>query len=295
MRPYEEFRERLRPQDFCFYGYALYCAPTTLGNQDYHEHTSGASFQTGYFKKVTLTAGYYWGQGVNFVALPPAPLTIPTPYNHPFLAREDTAQAGLTFRPIKPLKIENTYLFERLRTNSDTYLFEQSQFPGAGRGIFNDHILRSKWNWQFTPQLSMRLILQYNSLLAGTPGVGSPYTYLPTQSIQRRLPHHLPGPSRHRDLCRLQQRPAESGRDPADSDVARLRHQYRQGLHQRQPPVFREGQLSVPVLKKLSALSCQLSAWNRLMAHDPKGLTESRLLMADSSRDCRILRISGRI
>ena len=82
---------------------------------------------------------------------------------------------------MKPLKIVNSYLFERLRTNSDTYLFEQAQFPGAGRGIFNDHILRSKSNWQFTPQLSVRLILQYNALLAGTPGGGSPYSYLPTQ------------------------------------------------------------------------------------------------------------------
>jgi hypothetical protein len=181
LRPYEEFRERLRPQDFCFYGYSLYCSPTTLGNQDYHEHTSGASIQTGYFKKATLNASYFWGQGVNFVASPPVPPALPTQYNQPFLAREDTAQAGLTFRPIKPLKIENTYLFERLRANSSTYLFEQSQFPGAGRGILDDHILRSKWNWQFTPQLSMRLILQYNALLAGTPGVGSPYTYLPTQ------------------------------------------------------------------------------------------------------------------
>ncbi len=181
VRPYEEFHERLRPQDFCFYGYALYCPPTNPGDQDYHEHTSGASFQTGYLKKVTLTAGYYWGQGVNFEALPPAPLAIATPYNHPFLAREDTAQAGVNFRPVKPLKIENSYLFERLRANSDTFLFEQAQFPGAGRGIFNDHILRSKWNWQFTPQLSVRVILQYNALLAGTPGVGSPYTYLPTQ------------------------------------------------------------------------------------------------------------------
>ena len=43
-----------------------------LGNQDYHEHTSGASFQTGYFKKATIAASYYWGQGVNFVALYPA-------------------------------------------------------------------------------------------------------------------------------------------------------------------------------------------------------------------------------
>ena len=177
LRPYEELRERLRPQDFCFYGFSLYCPPTTLGNQDYHEHTSGASIQTGYFKKATLAASYYWGQGVNFVASP-ANLT---PYNHPFLVQEDNAQAALTFRPMKPLKIENSYLFERLRTNNSTYLFEQSQVPGAGRGILNDHILRSKWNWQFTPQLSARLILQYNALLAGTPGVGSPYTYLPTQ------------------------------------------------------------------------------------------------------------------
>lgn len=80
-----------------------------------------------------------------------------------------------------PLKIENTYLFERLRANDDTFAFMRSQFPTIGRGIFNDHILRSKWNWQFTPKLSARVILQYNALLAGTPGVGSPYTYLPTQ------------------------------------------------------------------------------------------------------------------
>ena len=178
LRPYEAFRERLRPQDFCFYGY---CPTPPLSNQDYHEHTSGASFQTGYFKKATILASYYWGDAINFVAQPAATNAPPTPYGQPFLAREDTAQAGLTVRPVKPLKIENTYLFERLRTTDSTYQFVQSQFPGAGRSIFNDHILRSKWNWQFTPQLSLRLILQYNSLLAGTPGVGSPYTYLSTQ------------------------------------------------------------------------------------------------------------------
>ncbi|PYX47877.1 MAG: hypothetical protein DMG79_13090 [Acidobacteria bacterium] len=181
LRPYEEFRERLRPQDFCYYGYSLFCPPTALTNQDYHEHTSGATVQSGYFKRATLNASYFWGQGTNFVALPPAAAMIPTPYSQPFLAREDDAKFGITFRPIKPLKIENTYLFERLRANQAAYVFEQSQSPGAGRGILNDHILRSKWNWQFTPKLSVRLILQYNALLAATPGVGSPYTYLPTQ------------------------------------------------------------------------------------------------------------------
>jgi hypothetical protein len=180
LRPYEETRERLRRQDFAFFGFEGLCPPTCPGNQDYHEHTSGAQFQTGYFKKATIATSYYWGDGTNFVALPPATAATATPYSQPFLARQDTASAGLTLRPIKPLKIENTYLFDRLRAGDGAYRFAQSQHPGAGRGIFNDHILRSKWNWQFTPQLSLRLILQYNSLLAGTPGVGSPYTYLPT-------------------------------------------------------------------------------------------------------------------
>jgi hypothetical protein len=179
LRPYDEMRERLRPQDFSYYGYEGYCPPMCLGNQDFHEHTSGASIQTGYFKKATLAASYYWGDGLNFVASP-APPANTTPYNQPFVAREDIATASLTFRPVKPLKVENTYLFERLRTTEAAYNALQSQFPGAGRAIFNDHILRSKWNWQFTPQLSARIILQYNSLLAGTPGVGSPYTFLPT-------------------------------------------------------------------------------------------------------------------
>ena len=181
VKPYDEFRERLRPQDKCFLGYSVFCPPALAGNQDYHEHTSGATFQTGYFKKATLAASYYWGDGVNFEALPSTPPEIPTRYNQPFLARQDSATGSVTLRPVQPLKIENTYLFERLRAGDGTSSFIQSRTPGAGQGIFNDHILRSKWNWQFTPQLSMRVILQYNSLLAGTPGVGSPYTYLPTQ------------------------------------------------------------------------------------------------------------------
>jgi len=173
LRPYEETRERLRPRDFCFLGFSLFCAPTSLGNQDYHEHTSGAQFQTAYLKKATLAAGYYWGDGVNFVANPTA---LPTPYNQPFVVREDTGTALLLLRPIAPLKIENTYLYERLRTTNSAYVFAHAQYPGAGRGIFDDHIIRSKWNWQFTPQLSLRVILQYNALLAGTPVAGSPYT-----------------------------------------------------------------------------------------------------------------------
>lgn len=175
--PYEEFRERLRGQDFCFLGFSVYCSPSNPGNRDYHEHFSSATIQSGYLKVATLAATYNWGNGVNFVAQPEALPTAPTPYDFPFLARQDSATVSLTFRPVKPLKIDNTYLFSRLRTTENTYSIVEAEFPGAGRAIFNDHILRSKINWQFTPQLSARIILQYNGLLAGTPGIGSPYTY----------------------------------------------------------------------------------------------------------------------
>jgi len=147
--PYETYRERLRPQDFF----------TLTTPTDFHEHKSGVQAQTSYLRKATIAASYYWGDGINFV---------PALNANPFLARSDRASATVIVRPMSPLKIENTYLFSRLRTIS------------PGTGIFDDHILRSKWNWQFTPQLSLRMILQYNSLLAATPSVGSPYTYLPT-------------------------------------------------------------------------------------------------------------------
>ncbi len=167
--PYEELRERLRPQDFAFLGLSA------NRNFDYHEHRSGMLLQTGYFKKVLLGASYYWGDGVNFVpALNAAPQFL--------LGRLDTASGTLTLRPLQPLKIENTYLFERLRAGNDAYLAALAQNPGVGRGVFDNHIVRSKWNWQFTPQLSLRVILQYNSVLANTPGNKIyPYTYLPTE------------------------------------------------------------------------------------------------------------------
>lgn len=169
--PYEELRERLRPQDFAFLGLS------ENKNQDYHEHISSVRAQTGYLRKVTVGGSYSWGDGVNFV---PAAHSLP----QGLLSRSNTADGTLTFRPVKPLKIENTYLFERLRATDNEYLLALAQTPGVpiGKGILNNHIVRSKWNWQFTPQLSLRVILQYNSILANTPGnTLYPYTYLPTQ------------------------------------------------------------------------------------------------------------------
>jgi hypothetical protein len=72
----------------------------------------------------------------------------------PYLARWDQAITALTLKPVRSLKIENSYLFSRLRAKD------------SAAAIYNNHIARSKWNWQFTRELSLRVILQYNSTLA---------------------------------------------------------------------------------------------------------------------------------
>ncbi len=133
--PYTDFRERLRPRDF----------PFLPQDQDYHEHNYMISAGTSYLPKATIQAYYQRGTGVNFV--PPAD-------QPPVLASEDIVNLLLSFRPISALKIDNTYLFDRLRDRS------------SGAAIFNNHIVRSKWNWQFNRQLSLRLILQYTATLA---------------------------------------------------------------------------------------------------------------------------------
>ena len=81
----------------------------------------------------------------------------------PFLARSDDASLTFSVRPISSLRIDNTYLFSRLR-DRDT-----------AAAIFNNHIIRTKWNWQFNRELSFRMILQYTATLAN-----SAFTSLPT-------------------------------------------------------------------------------------------------------------------
>lgn len=133
--PYVEFRERLRPSDF----------PSLTANQDYHEHNSNVSFGTSYLPKVTVQGYYQLGDGVNFV--PPLDQT-------PVLQNEDQGNLLVSFLPMHRLKIDNTYLYERLRDR------------GTDASIFDNHIVRSQWNWQFNQQLSLRLILQYTATLA---------------------------------------------------------------------------------------------------------------------------------
>jgi Domain of unknown function (DUF5916) len=158
--PYTDFHEQLRPVDF----------PALPTNRDYHEHNSSIVWGTSYLRWLTFQGFYSWGDGVNFIppnASTPAECPGPTvslaQFCTPFLARSDSASTGISLRPLSALRIDNVYLFSRLR-DRDT-----------GAGIFNNHIIRTKWNWQFNRELSVRVILQYTATLAN-----SSFTSVPT-------------------------------------------------------------------------------------------------------------------
>jgi hypothetical protein len=127
--------EYLRPSDYSL----------LTQTREYHRQNKGVSFRSNYFSKVNVSSEYRWGQRVNFV---------PAPNQLPSLEDRVTASTNITLRPITPLVIDNTYLFEKLQSRAN------------GANIFNNHIIRSKWNWQFNRELSLRVIMQYNAVLA---------------------------------------------------------------------------------------------------------------------------------
>lgn len=132
---YEVDRERLRAQDF----------PVLPADRDFSRNTRAVSFGTSYIPQVTLSGELEWANRVNLV--PPAG-------EQPVLADTKNIRLAVTLRPKTRLSIENTYVLTRLLER------------GTAARIFTNHIARSKWNWQFNRELSLRLILQYEAVLA---------------------------------------------------------------------------------------------------------------------------------
>jgi hypothetical protein len=136
--------ELLRPKDFS----------VLTHNKDFQRATREITLKTDYFRQVGLQVDYRWGNRVNYA---------PAVGQEPFLAWRSSLDMTATVRPSSKLKIDNTYLLFRLRDRI------------TGAAVFNDHILRSKWNYQFTRALSLRLIGQYSAFL-GNPQ----FTLLPS-------------------------------------------------------------------------------------------------------------------
>lgn len=68
----------------------------------------------------------------------------------PFTAKSQDAAAGLRFRPGARLRFEESYVFSRLAGSAT---------------VFDNHLIRSKVNYQLTRSLSIRGIVDYNAVL----------------------------------------------------------------------------------------------------------------------------------
>ncbi len=127
--------ETLRPRDFS----------VLAGNIDFLRHTNQITINTAPSPQLSFSMDYRWGRRVNYAPATDAP---------PYLARRNSLDFEMTLHPVNHLEIDNTYLLFRL---------SGAATPAPA---FNDHILRSKWNYQFTRELAVRIIAQYNGLIS---------------------------------------------------------------------------------------------------------------------------------
>jgi hypothetical protein len=95
--------------------------------------------------QIAFKADYSQGAQINIV---------PPSGQLPVLANLNAASVSWIVRPEGRLRIENTYLFDRLVDRA------------TGASVFNNHIIRSTWLWQFNRKLCLRVIPQYSTVLA---------------------------------------------------------------------------------------------------------------------------------
>jgi len=132
---YAKEMELLRPRDF----------GVLTSNQKYLRHTTEVEFKTSLYRPISFQLDYRFGTRINY----DAPDGVA-----PFIAGRTTVNATLTVRPSRSLRVDNTYILFRLLNRLGA--------PGS----LNNHIIRSKWNYQYTKRLSFRFIGEYSSVLA---------------------------------------------------------------------------------------------------------------------------------
>ena len=96
-------------------------------------------------------ASYRVGQDVNYY---------PAEGLAPFLGDSVQCDLGLTLRPTSRFRLEETYIYNRLRTDGTG---TPASIPHA-QDIFRLHLWRTKANVQFTRPLSLRAIVDYNTV-----------------------------------------------------------------------------------------------------------------------------------
>jgi hypothetical protein len=116
--------------------------------QHLRQHSSTGSFFTSPKRWLEISASYSQGAGAEY--LPPSGIA-------PFVANARGASFGLTLRPSPRLRFDESFLYTGLSARAGSL-----QGVTGTPAILNNHINRSKVNYQFTRALSLRAIIDYN-------------------------------------------------------------------------------------------------------------------------------------
>jgi hypothetical protein len=118
--------------------------------QGFRRRNDNFVFNSEWYKWMALQCTYMRGSAINYY---------PGAGFAPFLGDSQNATVMLTPRPLSKLRLDETYIFSQLRTRSG--MFGES----GSIGVYDNHIARSKANYQFNRELSLRVIVDYNAVL----------------------------------------------------------------------------------------------------------------------------------
>lgn len=130
-------------------------------NIGFRKHRNDVYITSDLYKWLSLSGDFNTGLGVNYY--PPDGVL-------PSLGHSTNAYFGITVRPNPRIKLDESYIYARLGRLGK--LPDNAQ-PAS---IFNNHILRSNANFQFSRELSISAIMDYNALLPNTDLVAADYS-----------------------------------------------------------------------------------------------------------------------
>jgi hypothetical protein len=111
-------------------------------NLGFRKHRNMFRVKSEWKRWLAFDTAFENGKDVNFY---------PAPGVTPFLGDMTAARAGFTLRPNRQLRMDESYLYSGLRR--------------SGASVFQNHILRSKLNYQFNREASLRVIADFNSVI----------------------------------------------------------------------------------------------------------------------------------
>src|SRR5229473_3045237 len=124
-------------------------------NIGFRKHSGYVLASTQPYKWISFSARYTQGIGENF---------FPAPGLLPFLGDTRRVNFGFSLRPSSRFRVDETFIYSKLGTRAGS----TPAGSAPGHNVFNNYLNRTKLNYQFTKELSLRLILDYNATIANS-------------------------------------------------------------------------------------------------------------------------------